>query len=275
LAWFGGMYLPDCLGWGRDSAGAWNTSRTTIVVIVNQQPTIVEFDCAQCSARPAACDRCFPDSKCGAVASDSLSLDIQTVSITGQPVFAMMAANAVPYNKPLNATVTLVTYGVNDTNVYRNIERFVNRRGAKEAKDALTSGIISPDNTTGKAAVTIQTVDGLSITNALFFFSVPPDDTPTPSFCTSGLRSAVLFNVRTTVGKVAVIDSDSQPLTDLRFDVAPGSLVPFNVSVTGRNGAPLQGYTPTVVVLRTPPSVCVGHTPSARVSREMPLGSLA
>jgi hypothetical protein len=112
---------------------------------------------------------------------------------------------------------------------------------------------------TEKKSVIVQVVDGLSITNALTMFDVD-------NGCSSGLRSATLFNVRTAVAKVSVIGATgAQPLANLRFEVAPGSRIAFNVSVTGRSGAPLEGYTPTVVVLRTPPSVCVGRTPCSPV----------
>jgi hypothetical protein len=190
-------------------------------------------------------------------------LDIQTVSMTGQPVIGYLFAYAVPYNKALNRTSTLVTYGRdNSTQVFRNTGLFFQTSGKRETeilKDKVTSGIISPVFRQGivptdKASVTVQVVDGLSITNALTIFEY--------GGCSSGLRSAILFNVRTAVAKVSVIGATgAQPLTNLRFEVAPGSRIAFNVSVTGRSGAPLEGYTPTVVVLRTPPSVCVGRTP--------------
>ena len=200
-------------------------------------------------------------------ASDSLNLDIQTVSMTGQPVFGSLFAYAVPYNKALNRTSTLVTYGRdNSTQVFRNTGLFFQTSEERETeilKDKVTSGIISPVFRQGivptdKASVTVQVVDGVSITNALTIFDF--------GGCSSGLRSAILFNVRTAVAKVSVIGATgAQPLTNLRFEVAPGSRIPFNVSVTGRSGAPLEGYTPTVVVLRTPPSVCVGRTPCSPV----------
>ena len=235
-------------------AGSWSTAGT----------------CARCSARRAACDRCFPDSKCGVPASDSLNLDIQSVSMTGQPVFGYLVAYAVPYNKALHRTSTLVTYG-RDTNatttqVFRNTELLFQTSGKKATerdKDIFASGVIYPVfrqgiDPTEKKSVTVQVVDGLSITNALTIFDF--------SGCSSGLRSAILFNVRTAVAKVSVIGATgAQPLANLRFEVAPGSRIAFNVSVTGRSGAPLEGYTPTVVVLRTPPSVCVGRTPCSPV----------